>query len=82
MVSANGGKDGILWLLDTGTNTLKAYLAGNLHTLLYSSSEAARNRDKLGQVVKFTVPTIANGEVFVGTSNSLDIYGLLSSRKR
>jgi len=77
MVSSNSGKTGILWLLNMRTNTLNAYSAGNLHKLLYSSSEAKRNRDELGQVVKFTVPTIANGEVFVATFNSLDIYGLL-----
>jgi hypothetical protein len=81
MVSSNGGKAGIVWILDIGTNTLRAYSAGNLHRLLYSSSEARGNRDSVGQVVKFTVPTIANGKVYVGSSNSLDIYGLLAGHR-
>jgi hypothetical protein len=80
-VSANGGKNAIVWVLDKGTNTLKAFSAANLHKLLYSSAEAPGNRDALGQVVKFTVPTIANGKVYVGTYNSLDIYGPLPRSK-
>jgi hypothetical protein len=77
MISSDNGSQGILWLLDMGTNDLRAYKAGNLKTLLYTSSQAPNHRDQLGNVVKFTVPTIANGKVYVGTSNSLVAYGLL-----
>ena len=34
------------------------------------------DRDNVGAVVKFATPTIANGEVYVGTLNSLVVYGL------
>ena len=44
---------------------------------LYNGTQAAGNRDVPGGYVKFTVPTIASGKVFVGTQNSLAIFGLL-----
>ena len=43
----------------------------------YTSPQAANSRDALGSAVKFTVPTVADGEVFIGTTNSLVVYGLL-----
>jgi hypothetical protein len=55
---------------------LLAYDATNLANLLYSTN-AELARDNPGAAVPFTVPTIANGKVFVPTSNELDIYGLL-----
>jgi hypothetical protein len=81
MITSNGPKNAIVWVLERATNSLRAYSAGNLHRLLYSSTTAKGNRDTLGQVVKFSVPTIANGKVYVGNTNSLNIYGLLPRRQ-
>jgi fibronectin type 3 domain-containing protein len=78
-ISANGSIDGIVWDLDRGTNQLRAYDATNYATELYTSAQAANNRDQLGAVVKFTVPTVVNGKVYVGTSNSLVAYGLFTA---
>jgi hypothetical protein len=81
-ISANGSGDGIVWEIEQtawktgGPAVLHAYDAVSA-TELYNSTQAAGNRDKAGPAVRFTVPTVADGEVFVGTANQLDIYGLL-----
>jgi hypothetical protein len=75
VVSANGDADGIVWLLEAA-GILHAYDASNVAKELYNSGEDA-GRDALGEFVKFSVPTIANGKVYAGTANSLVVYGLL-----
>ncbi|MGZ6390505.1 MAG: hypothetical protein ACXWQZ_14745, partial [Ktedonobacterales bacterium] len=90
VVSSNGvtAGTGIVWIIsppvDCGSSdhcnpssggTLRAYDALNLSNELYSSSQDTA-RDGLSSFVKFSVPTVANGSVFVGTANSLDIFGL------
>jgi hypothetical protein len=76
-ISANAGLDGIVWDIDRGSSELRAYNARNYGQELYTSSQAANNRDGLGVAVKFTLPTIVNGKVYIGTSKSLVVYGLL-----
>jgi hypothetical protein len=77
-VSANGAANGIVWDVEwNGTHeVLHAYDASTL-TELYNSNQNAP-RDQLGAGVKFIVPTIADGEVFVGSANSVTVYGLLA----
>ncbi len=76
-VSSNGGAAGILWVLDGSGGVLYAYDATNLTTELYDTGQASGGRDALGAPVKFAVPTVANGHVYVGTQTELDVYGLL-----
>jgi fibronectin type 3 domain-containing protein len=76
VVSANGNTGGIVWIMDTAANELHAYDANTLATELWNSGQKAGGADNLGAAVKFATPTVVNGEVFVGTSNSLVVYGL------
>ena len=100
-VSADGAQSGIVWILDThsyctpqsnscGPAVLHAYDAANMATELWNSAMAGGAADAAGNAVKFAVPTIANGKVYVGTrgnnagqvfgtttvSGELDVYGL------
>jgi hypothetical protein len=98
-VSAAGNQNGVVWAIDShsyctrqsttcGPAVLYAYDASNVTKELWNSSLNAA--DVAGNAIKFTVPTIANGRVFIGTRGNnaggvdsstsapgeLDIYGL------
>jgi len=76
-VSAQGATNGIVWTIDYGHSNaiLRAYDATNL-TKLYDSSQQG-SRDTAGPPAPFSVPTVANGKVYIGTQTELDVYGLL-----
>ncbi|HEY6769303.1 MAG TPA: choice-of-anchor D domain-containing protein [Candidatus Sulfotelmatobacter sp.] len=81
-ISSNGTQNGIVWVVQsdgTATNkpsTLRAYDAANIAHEIYNSG-ASGQRDIPGPAVKFAVPTVANGKVYVNTATELDVYGLL-----
>jgi hypothetical protein len=75
-ISANGSANGIVWLAEGGAGgVLHAYDAANLAIELYNS-EMNQARDSTGPLMKFSIPTIANGRVYVGTGDSLVVFGL------
>ena len=72
-ISAQGSSNGIVWTIDRNA-VLRAFDATNLGTELWNST--MHGNDHAGPYVKFTVPTIANGKVYVGTGNEISVYGL------
>jgi hypothetical protein len=86
-LSSRGAADGIIWAIDSsqfgppknagGPAVLHAFDASNLAIELWNSTMAPNNRDQAGNAVKFTVPTVANGKVYIGTRATIDVYGLL-----
>ena len=98
-VSASGSTNGVVWALDNsqyctngspgcGPAVLHAYNASNVAQELWNSSQSSA--DHAGYAIKFVVPIVANGKVYVGTrgnntggsygstssSGELDVYGL------
>ncbi|MGE0406759.1 MAG: PQQ-binding-like beta-propeller repeat protein, partial [Candidatus Korobacteraceae bacterium] len=81
-VSANGTSNGIVWVIDNGNNgtpyhgTLRAYDALDVSKEIYNSR--TKGSDGTGSsFVRFTVPTVANGKVYVVTKDRVSVYGLL-----
>jgi hypothetical protein len=76
-ISANGAGNGILWAAENGTTAvLHAYDANNLSNELYNSNQAAGGRDQFGPGNKFITPMVTHGKVYVGTTNSVVVFGL------
>jgi len=77
-VSANGTANAIVWAHENSSPAvLHAYDAANLGRELYNSNQAAGTRDQFGVGNKFITPTVADGKVFVGTTASVAVFGLL-----
>ncbi len=77
-VSAYNATNGIVWATEnTNPAILHAYDAENLGTELYNSNQAANSRDQFGAGNKFIAPTIANGKVYIATTNSVAIFGFV-----
>lgn len=82
-VSANGTKDGVVWVLRSKVwngqdrpAVLYAYDAMDVSHELYNS-EQDPGRDRAGLALRFNIPAIVNGQVYVGAKHEIDVYGLL-----
>ncbi len=83
VISANGAKNGIAWVLNNNSGNsgasgaLYAFNALNISQMLWNSAQMG-SRDDSGPLVKMTTPTVAGGKVYVGGQYTLSVYGLAS----
>lgn len=83
VISSNGTTNGILWAVRSDgyrTNApaiLYAYNPLNVGAAPYYASTDNAARDSAGRAVKFVVPMVTNGKVYVGAQKEVDVYGLL-----
>jgi hypothetical protein len=78
-ISAAGTAHAIVWAVENkNPAVLHAYDAGDLSKELYNSTQAPSSRDAFGAGNKFITPTIANGHVYVGTTNGVAVFGALA----
>ena len=82
-VSADGNKNGIVWVIATrtwnGTDrpaVLYAFDAAHIGVPIYSSAENAA-RDRASDATRFVIPVVQNGRVYFGTRETVEVYGLL-----
>ncbi|MFZ0731516.1 MAG: pyrrolo-quinoline quinone [Candidatus Sulfotelmatobacter sp.] len=76
-ISANSGKNVIVWAAEnTSPAVLHAYNALTLGEI-YNTNQAASGRDHFGNGNKYITPMIANGKVYVGTTNGVGVFGVL-----
>lgn len=79
-ISANAGQNAILWAAEnTNPAVLHAYSAKTL-VEIYNTNQAAIGRDHFGAGNKYITPMIANGKVYVGTTNGVGVFGLLAGK--
>src|ERR1700722_6452866 len=82
-ISSNGTTNGIVWAVETdaypsnGPAILRAYNATDVATLFYASNLAGTG-DTLGPAVKFVVPVVTNGKVYVGAQSEVDVFGIIN----
>jgi len=83
VVSASGATNGVVWIIDytawpsSGPSILDAYDATNVAHMFYSSP--ASGTGAAGAAIKFTVPTVANGKVYVPGQSTVTVFGLLAN---
>ncbi|HEY0702782.1 MAG TPA: chitobiase/beta-hexosaminidase C-terminal domain-containing protein [Candidatus Acidoferrales bacterium] len=82
-ISSNGTTNGIVWAVQSdaynsnGPAILRAYSATNVSNLLWASNLTGSG-NVLGPAVKFVVPVVTNGKVYVGCQKEVDVFGIIN----
>lgn len=83
MISSDGTQNGIAWAVRTdqytthGPQVLYAWDASDLTNLLYESDTNIA-RDGGGKSMKFAIPVVTNGKVYIAANGEVDVYGLFN----
>ncbi len=86
-ISANGISNAILWVLDshwygTAGPVALVFCSPTMRQASlrapYTTHCRTAGRDNPGGAIKFSVPTVANGKVYVGAEGQLSVYGQLT----
>ena len=83
-ISADGRQNAIVWAIatktwngpDTKPAVLYAFDAAKLGEPIYTSEQNSQ-RDRAAMATRFVIPVVANGRVYFGTRNEVEVYGLL-----
>ena len=83
-ISANGSKDAIVWAASsknwneppTRQAILYANDAADVNHQLYTTEQNPQ-RDRPGIALRFAIPSVVNGKVYLGSKGQVDVYGLL-----
>ena len=84
VISANGSKDAIVWAASSKNwneppgrpAILYAYDAADVTRELFTTEQNSQ-RDRPGVALRFAMPAVINGKVFLGCKGQVDVYGLL-----
>ena len=87
-VSSDGTRNGIVWTIErripagteaddpnAGVAVLHAYDPNDLAREFFVSGTSTGGSNYAGRAIKFTVPTVADGHVFVGGNKTVAIFG-------
>jgi hypothetical protein len=69
VISANGTSNGVVWTVDLSTNTLRANDANDVSKVLFVSPN-------FGKAIRWMVPTVINGHVYIGLQNKIVGYSM------
>jgi hypothetical protein len=84
VISANGSKDAIVWAASSKNwneppgrpAILYAYAAADVNRELFTTEQNSQ-RDRPGVALRFAMPAVINGKVYLGCKGQVDVYGLL-----
>ena len=88
-ISSDGSKNGIVWAASSKNwnepphkpAVLYAFDAADVSRELFNTEQNSQ-RDRPGVALRFAIPTIVNGKVYLGSKGQVDVYGLLPTAQQ